>query len=325
MKTELHEPGVYLNMPAEEYHADIALGSTNIRDLVASPRRFWERSWMNPARDLYIGDETDATQLGTALHCRLLEGRDVFTRRYMRRPDDAAGASTGQKSATTKKANADAAAAGRISLHGNEWTLCEQSNQIITEHEDLKDIFTGGLHEVSVFWRSLQDVPMKVRFDVLKPKAIADIKSIAPRDAFTRLESAAKMRIKYAKYHIQAEHYLEGRRKLAGLVKDERCFNAGGPLGRTQISPSLDLLKACAAQKAFAYVLVFLHKSIPECWGGILSPGNDLLIAARDQIDTAVTGYVRARQQFGTKPWPQEWRLREIDINEMPGGEFGWN
>jgi PDDEXK-like domain of unknown function (DUF3799) len=322
----LHPEGIYFFMSATEYHSDPSLGSTNIRDLIASPRRFWDRSWMNPKRDLYAFDEeTDATVLGTALHCYTLDGRDVFAGKYSRRPDDAPGATSAEKSAITKKANAEAKLRNQISLHGDEWRFCETSGELISEHQDLKDLFVGGDHEVSVFWVNAHGIPCKARFDILKPRGIADIKSIA-NESMRRLEISAKLRIKTAKYHIQAEHYLEGRRQLPKLVADEKIFMcvSGKSLVDNHVS-AIERMIVCAKQKQFAFVLVFVSKSTPECWACTLSPGNPILVEARDRIETAFDTYRDLRERYGTKPWPQDWRLGELYMEEMPGGEFGWN
>ncbi len=319
----LHEPGIYFFMSSEEYHADPSLGSTNLRDLIAGPRRFWERSWMNSKRDLYAFDEeTKATVLGTALHCYTLDGREAFVGKYRRRPDDLPGASPSEKAAVTKKANAEAKLRNEISLHGDEWMFCETSGELITEHQDLKDLFVGGDHEVSVFWVNDHGIPCKARFDILKPRGIADVKTIA-NESMKRLEISAKLRIKAAKYHIQAEHYLEARRQLPRLVAAEKIF-AVNPPARYEVRLAIERVKICAEQKQFAFVLVFVSKSTPECWAGILSPGNPILQYARDQIDTAFENYLKMREEHGVKPWPQGWRLSEIHLEDLPGGEWAW-
>ena len=43
-----HEPGIYYFMGKTEYHADPALGSTDLRAFMKGPRRYWRTSWMNP-------------------------------------------------------------------------------------------------------------------------------------------------------------------------------------------------------------------------------------------------------------------------------------
>src|SRR5258708_40377166 len=178
---------------------------------------------------LYVFDEeTKATVLGTALHCYTLDGREAFVGKYRRRPDDLPGASPSDKAAVTKKANAEAKLRNEISLHGAEWMFCETSGELITEHQDLKDLSVGSDHEVSAFWVNDHGIPCKARFDILRPRGIADVKTIA-NESMKRLEISAKLRIKAAKYHIQAYHYLEARRQLPRLGASAEKFTLRRP------------------------------------------------------------------------------------------------
>ena len=72
-----HEPGIYFGMPDEEYHADVALGSTDIKLLATKPW-LWQRNRMRPN----TRNVTSAMVWGSALHCYVLEGKDEFDERY---------------------------------------------------------------------------------------------------------------------------------------------------------------------------------------------------------------------------------------------------
>ncbi len=91
-----------------------------------------------------------------------------------------------------------------------------------------------------------------------------------------------------------------------------------------EISAMVERMTACAKQKQFAFVVVFVSKSVPECWACILSPGNPILEEARDRIETAFDSYRDLRERYGTKPWPQDWKLSELHVEDVPGGNFGW-
>ena len=73
----IHEPGVYFGMSDDEYHADCALGSTDIKMLATKPW-LWQRSRMRPKERVV----TNAMKWGSALHCYVLEGREEFEERY---------------------------------------------------------------------------------------------------------------------------------------------------------------------------------------------------------------------------------------------------
>ena len=77
----IHQPGIYFGMPEDEYHADCALGSTDIKLLATQPW-IWQRNRMRPhSRKL-----TSAMIWGSALHCYVLEGKEAFEERYAVKP-----------------------------------------------------------------------------------------------------------------------------------------------------------------------------------------------------------------------------------------------
>src|ERR1700744_5801837 len=76
--------GIYINLSAELYHADEALGSSNIRDLLKGANLFWHKSPMNPKR--VKEKQTPAKIVGTATHRLLLDGAEWFEAEYVRGP-----------------------------------------------------------------------------------------------------------------------------------------------------------------------------------------------------------------------------------------------
>lgn len=327
----IHEPGIFYFMSNEEYHSDPALGSSNIRAILKSPREFWLTSWMNPRRDLYIDDESKATTVGTAIHTYLLDGLAAFHDAYVRRPDDAPGATSGEKGAATKKFKATLQSYQTM-LSGDDWDLIENTYSVISTHPDLGGLFEGGDHEVSVFWVNDIGLRCKCRFDILKPRGIGDLKSIANqyRD---RLDIACKFAIKRHRYDIQAAHYLEGRRQLPRLFKQEKVFlidkgEAKG-LADTAIGQAgliYNRLRDVVKAKEFAFQFIFLSKALPMSWACTLSPANPIIVHANTAIDRAFELFMHAVQTYGAdKPWPEEWRLEELHVEDMPGGEFSWN
>src|SRR6516164_2883887 len=120
-------PGIYFGLPAVDYHADPALGSSDIRAMRKDIDRWWRGSRFNPdesERALYQRD-TKALVLGKAMHTLVLEGRAEFEAGYVRRPDDPPGSGGTDKAQLTKRAKKDLLA-GQHLLHGEEWDLCER-------------------------------------------------------------------------------------------------------------------------------------------------------------------------------------------------------
>lgn len=74
------EPGIYFGMDEETYHADPALGSSSIKQLLINPVRWWRKSPYGQAFFEAHGlaskptdEETDAKLFGRAVHCIVLE------------------------------------------------------------------------------------------------------------------------------------------------------------------------------------------------------------------------------------------------------------
>lgn len=85
---ELPEPGLYFGMSDEEYHALPALSNHGIKYLVASPMIFWSRTpWLSKKKQKEVADKAGEEKLhhtiGKAYHCRVMEGREEFHRRFV--------------------------------------------------------------------------------------------------------------------------------------------------------------------------------------------------------------------------------------------------
>lgn len=197
-----HPDGVYFGMPDTEYHADPALGSSGIRDLMISPLRFWVKSVHNPDRP--EEEETEAKDLGTYLHDLLLEGG---TKNYIVKPE-------GMSFATKE---------------GKAWRDMHDDFVIISQKQDATQRtmfkalelsgaskrFVGGQPEVSIFWTEKTGQRCKVRLDYLKPDEALDLKTYAnSMDKDT--ETAVAQTIAARRISVQAFWYDRG---LSVLVK----------------------------------------------------------------------------------------------------------
>lgn len=71
-------PGLH-NVSNDVHHADPAVGSSGLKEILRSPAHFFAR-YLNPERA--PSKVTPALALGTAWHCAVFEGDDEFRRRY---------------------------------------------------------------------------------------------------------------------------------------------------------------------------------------------------------------------------------------------------
>lgn len=336
--------GIYFGLPEESYHADPALGSTSLKSLVDNAPDFWWESWMNPNRE--PDTDTPAKAFGRAVHKCVLEGRKAFQEVYaplpeaedypgcLRTMDDLKAFLKGRELATTAKSKADlierAVAvedcppifdvimdrfekAGKKPLKRDEYNRILSASDFIRANTNLRAAFEGGYPEVSVFW-TVDGIRFKVRFDYLKMRAIADLKSI--RNPMNKpFDRACRERIAAHDHMISAAHYSEGRRQMSRLVK------LGAVYGAPEENPDfMPWLINVANNPSFAFVLVFWQADgAPISTGFQLSPANPLLDYARASIRKAVANYQHFMTEFGPdKPWVPSPPLEELQETDLP-------
>jgi PDDEXK-like domain of unknown function (DUF3799) len=320
-------PGIYLGLPEKPYHEDSALGSTDIRTLRKGPHLYWHRSWMNPLREPFDDDITPARIMGKAIHKQLLEGGQAFTSVFIRRPPDDEGATSAEKSALTKEWNKKLRD-GQHLLKSGDWDFVMDCGRLIEAHPDLSKVLSGGLREVSVVWdrvvttgedtddRRPVTARCKARFDLLKPRGIGDLKSIA-NELDLPLKQACRRAFENHRYGLQAEHYMDGRRQIGALLR-AGAVHFMGVVSNDDKDATLTLLRQCAAEKQFAFQIIFIPKNgDPNCASWTLSPGNPILEYERRCIDDALLTYASHLESYGTDRWPLEDRVEEMAIEEL--------
>lgn len=78
--------GVYIHLPEARYFKQHCLGSTDLAGLWLRQEGWW---WRSPNNPYWIRQATPPQAYGSALHTLVLEGDEVFARRYARAPNKA--------------------------------------------------------------------------------------------------------------------------------------------------------------------------------------------------------------------------------------------
>ena len=294
-----HAPGVYFGLDDATYHADLALGSTDMKMLAFSPCDYWYGSRHNPNRP---EDEPTPSQVfGSAVHKHVLEGSQAFGSRY---------AATDHNGSTKagKEERAAIAAAGRIAIKREDYQRIEAAAAMICANARLREAFTGGMPEVSIFWDA-GGIRRKCRIDYLKARASVDLKSIRNTRNLS-FPQACHRAISDFRYDMQAEHYRQGRDALAGLAADGAVFG----------DHDAAWVKRIAAAQGPAFVFIFYQaEGAPLTWGTILSPKNPILDIAREWIGRAEENYRDFVDRLGLKqPWLLDDPLAELEIADLP-------
>jgi hypothetical protein len=311
--------GVYFGLDEELYHADSALGSTDMRKLRRNATTYWYESHFNPNRPK--DKNTPGRVRGRALHKLVLEGEKSFDALYSRGPEHDEDASQGEKAAATKEAKKRAAQLGLIMLPAEDYDRVTISSAMISMNPKLAPAFKNGISEVSVFWER-DGVRRKARFDYLKQASadkggIGDLKGIAnPYDI--DFEAACYNDVARYRYDMQSAHYLETRSLLPKFIAD----------GLVHGDHDASLLKRIVDSKRYAFQFVFFQmEGAPITDSLILTPTrsddgvyfNGILEVGRRDLETAAETYKTFLAKFGESMWLRVEDPREADIGSMPG------
>lgn len=185
-------PGLYFGLDEEIYHADPALGRSELMWLLEDVGVYWTNSRMNPARKKWEVD--GAMRLGKALHCLLLEPHD-FRDRYAVMPYDDL--------------------ANKYALTGKEFKRMSEMVEVIRSMKDVNRYLSKGYSEVTVIWQDdATGLRHKARHDYMKTFLTVDYKTIASLHW-----RVLKRSIEQYGYDVQAELYLESRKGARELIK----------------------------------------------------------------------------------------------------------
>ncbi len=338
----VHESGIFFGLPEDQYHGALALSSSGIRNMRISTLDYWTESVLNPDRE---DADTIALRDGRAYDKRIVEGKAAFDALYAPELDPAkhptalrtneqlaaaltelgikASKATRKAELIAKLADVDPAVPvwdtiraehearfpGRTFLPAETIRQIEVAAAMISGHPQLCRAFTGGLPQVSVFWRDETGVPLKCRFDYLKPLAIVDLKSFADINRIP-VRRAIALAVASHSYHIQAGLYLRGGHQARQFAREGRVF---GDVDR-------GFIKGLAEQsEPHTFLFVFQKKGpAPVARGMVLREGSVLDIA-RMEIAQAMHQFAECWQSFGaTSPWVDITDIETFDDLEFP-------
>lgn len=336
-----HPPGVYFNLPEAEYHADWALGSSDVRLLQKSAADYWWQSAMNPLRE--PEEDTPALLYGRALHKLVLEGREAFEEVFCVEPDkrdypdalvtvahlEAYLAEKGvKKPAKAKKEDleqlarphgavlwsdimreATMDAQARTLLKPKMFGQVVMAGEQIRKNHKLTEAFQNGCSEVSVFWEE-DGIRRKARIDYLKVRPIVNLKSFRPRDGEAPYQAVARA-IAAHRYDMQAAHELKAR-EMAGWFIRERPMAINGATDRIATA----WMNAVGAETQFECWLVFFQaEGAPNVLLRCFRPGSPVITNAETDIQFALTTYRDHTELYGASMWPYADPLPDPDVD----------
>lgn len=344
--------GVHLHMPAHVFEDALAIGPSDLRGLYWDAASWWAASSHNPLRKPPPrGSRRLANHLDTALCTLVLEGEEAYAARFAVEPDDGSNKYAYTRDQVralleTKGARiphgdfTDKTLYGLVRKHGlqhkvfalvrQEYEAARRSGRghitdeedqrlrrvarLMFGHKDLGKALTGGLSEVSVFWRRSDDPEtlLRARFHKLRPRRSFTITPLANWKGRST-DNAIRHAIEDGDHDIQRRLLPEAFEALSGFVRDG-LVHGWDANGRS----AAVLAEETAALKQIA------DAGPPECWWIFVQIPSDeigrergLVIAPRvhqpqgrfweaggEKIEKALEEYRKFRDGFGLdRPW----------------------
>lgn len=190
------------------------------------------------------------------------------------------------------------------------------AHAMIAADPQLKDAFTGGHAEVSIFWYCpTTGAPMKARLDYIKMQALVDLKSFSNMQN-KPIQRAIDMAISNQKYFIPVVVYLEAiaaakamikKTKGKGVVWQHRLFNKGGGHTVYEAGPAPDeLVEWCwkwAHQPEPQVLFVFQQTGIAPVTRGRIMPTATTYTVNAQAVQFLKRKWVRCAKAYGVDPW----------------------
>lgn len=376
---ELPAPGIYFGMSEEDYHALPALSSHGIRKLAASPMLFWAQTpWVSElgrkrhVERLAKAEEKQHLVVGKAYHCRIMEGREAFDRRFaielseeecadaLAHTDQikAAIAGAGEKPVVkvpdqlpdnggeymraAKKADwiaqlleidpaakildvmqeqHRAAHQGKGFISREAFEQIEIAAKMIEADPEIRHAFRDGYPEVVLIWTCPRTgVPMKMRADYLKLRAVVDLKSIGNQRERS-LEQAIRWEIASYHYNIQPSVYAEGIEIVRRMVKERggEVIHCSESMGVEAGCEAGVWAKKWAQQSDLEWLWVFQQKGDAPVTRGVFYPlAGSTRMVTDEIVRQQKRRFRKFSETFGTDPWVDVHPIYDLADEDLP-------
>ncbi len=195
---------------------------------------------------------------------------------------------------------------------------CERIHKAIMANKAVRDAFTGGIPEVSVFWTNDIGIPMKARFDYLKPQAIVDLKSFSNSIDAPIDEAIAKAVINRM-YHLQAFIYVEAFSQAKKLIREGLLFGKEVETLRASLETFSQSKRSPQLFFVFAETGDVTNVVIREIKASTYHARSVLWDTAQKKVNRAMDTWKVFMANFGPdQPWYDSQPLRPFEDDEFP-------
>lgn len=193
------EPGVYFDISNEAYHAGPGISKSQLDDIAINPAIFQWRK-LAPEDD----EKKAALEMGTALHCVLLEPEE-FDKRFIVAPEF--NRRTTQGKADEKAFLEDCAGCGMTVMDAEQGRKLKLMRASALAHPAARWLLEAEGHcEASIFWNDDETGELcRIRPDkfLSSQPVVVDVKKVADMSRFAR-------HVEEFRYHVQDAYYREG-------------------------------------------------------------------------------------------------------------------
>lgn len=207
---------------------------------------------------------------------------------------------------------------GKIPISTKLHRRIEIAAAMIAGDPQLKDAFTGGHAEVSIFWYDERTgIPCKARLDYLKLNWLVDLKSFSNK-AGKPVQRAIDMAISYEKYFIPVVFYLEAIAAAKKLIRDSGgkldCVGvydaaAWSKAGERRVATEEETRRVrqwCwqwAHQPEPDVLFVFQQSGVAPVTRGRIMPKAGAFISTDYAVQMLKKKWAKCAQTFGVLPW----------------------
>lgn len=199
------KPGIYHDISNEDYHAGDGVSKSQL-DMVALSPSLLQWSKAAPVDE----EKTKALDMGTALHCLLLEPDD-FDKRFIVAPEF--NRKTNQGKADEEAFLRDVDGMGMTVMTAAQGRKLQIMRNSAMAHPAARWMLEAPGHcETSMYWTDGETGELcRIRPDkwLNEHNVIVDVKKVADMDRFTR-------HVEEFRYHVQDAMYREGAKKITG-------------------------------------------------------------------------------------------------------------
>lgn len=212
------KPGIYPGLSFDEYRSIHAVNKSSLVHIMRSPMHYYAALTEEKT-------PSKAMELGTAIHCSILEPLK-FVQRYVTVPPGAPRRPTAAQLNAKKPSEEsikqiawwsefDAKSQGKIIIDDEEWETIKAITTIVRDHPAFQVLFSKGSSETAIVWEDPETgIPCKGLIDWLTDSHVVDLKTTddGSPDAFAK--SCARFH-----YHVQAAWYVDGLKALGRDVR----------------------------------------------------------------------------------------------------------